>query len=142
MHGGESMLTTSAHERELARLVHEVLSTLADEITEREVAALRAAVFQAAELETIDSHDKDDASERWVSIVATISLENARLISSALTVLCERVTQQRRNLNREDTNARDRLRDAIGFLYTDVMRPLWRAFPELEPPEVKIGRVP
>jgi hypothetical protein len=128
----------SSDSSELEQPIHEALAVLVDNIPESELAALRAAVLQAAEIDdTIDG-----AREQWARMVTGLPAASAHLISSSLTTLSRCLTQQRRALNPEDLKGRTRLRDAIGFLYTDVMRPLWEAFPELEPPELKTDRAP
>jgi hypothetical protein len=77
-------------------------------------------------------------AEPWEATVRNLAPSRARDISVQLCKVSEELTHSfraigvRQNVDRLKSAARD----AIGFLYTDVLRPLWHAFPDLAPSEM------
>jgi hypothetical protein len=68
----------------------------------------------------------------WSQTVEQLPPESAELVSRELAAASERLTELFRALGRDSPEGL-RIRDAIGFLYTDVLRPLWRRFGHLAP---------
>jgi hypothetical protein len=78
-------------------------------------------------------------AEPWDTFVQRLSLEEAERISIEFSNVSQELTEAFRESRAVSDAAiiREPLRDAIGFLYADVLRPLWQVFPDLQPSELR-----
>lgn len=62
---------------------------------------------------------------------------DARQLSDGLVVVASDLSVAFGALQKERQQEAARVRDAIGYLYAALLRPLWKAFPELLPEEMR-----
>jgi hypothetical protein len=85
-----------------------------------------------------DAEPVDAASETWNGIAEQLATSDAKELSAQLVAVSNHLTSGFKAL-RQENRQREALcvSDAVGYLYADLLRPLWKAFPELLPDEMK-----
>jgi hypothetical protein len=127
--GELDQLTTWARQ-ELSSEVSGALMRALDE----SIALLRTI---APGLPSEDPANTSQIADDWASVVANIPVLQANQLSERLVHLSARLAACFRELrNSGRGEAAVIVRDFMGYLYADILRPLWAAFPHLEPPEM------
>jgi len=105
-------------------------------MSETENAARRISRILGLSIE-VESAPSD--TESWEIAVNRLIPSQARDISDKLCRVSEELTKSFREMRKEelDDDLKAAVRDTIGFLYTDILRPLWFVFPDLAPSEMR-----
>jgi hypothetical protein len=85
-----------------------------------------------------DTETRDSASAAWDGVAGQLASSDATQLSRQLEAVSNHLSSgftALRQRNREKEAGC--VRDAIGYLYADLLRPLWKAFPELLPDEMR-----
>jgi hypothetical protein len=93
----------------------------------------------APELHFARSENTGQIESDWDSAVASIQDFQAKQLSERLVHVSTQLAEcfgQLRRCGRDDVAVL--VRDAMGYLYADLLRPLWVAFPGIEPAEMKM----
>lgn len=129
--------------------LHSIVSELASELTSSPVGltARNTRVLAWALKDTMEAlrvlsptlamafEEGGHANETWAEEIANLEPSQAKGVSDALSKFSARVTSL--YMSQElPSSSREALRDAVGFLYADVLRPLWKAYPSLKPVEM------
>lgn len=74
----------------------------------------------------------------WRAAITTARREHLEELAARVLGVAERLRLEYHRLGRESRRRpKERVRDAIGCLYVDVLAPIWAEFPELEPKEMR-----
>lgn len=89
-------------------------------------------------LEFWDAADPGQAPATWRRAVHDLAPADAKEMSARLLAISARLTSVFREVAVEWSDERTfAVRGVLGHIYTDLLRPLWAAFPELMPQEMK-----
>lgn len=89
-------------------------------------------------LEFWKTEPAEAASENWSGAAGRLSSTDAAQVAKMLVAASNRLTSGFKSLRTKgQEGAAVNVRDAAGYLYADLLRPLWKAFPELLPDEMR-----